>query len=331
MKLLILNTIDPYYNLAIEEYIFENCQEETFILWQNRPCVVIGKNQNAFAEIDLSFTKNHNIDVVRRITGGGAVYHDLGNLNFSYISPDHNGGIDFAKFTYPIVNALRSLNLDAELSGRNDIMINGKKISGNAQFSKNGRVLHHGTILFDSDLSVLSSALHVDPSKISAKAIKSVRARVTNIKKELSLEIDVLEFRDIIAEHVKKMFGAEVMEAPTSYEVNKLYERNSSEEWIFPGRDYLSKYSLRFKKRFEFGIIEFLFAMKNETVESLSIFGDFFEDSSVSELEESFKGKTINEITKNYRTFKVENYIYGMTSDNLLELMQSEILPENNI
>ena len=291
MKLLILNTNDPYYNLAVEEYIFDNCEEETFILWQNEPSVVIGKNQNAFAEIDLDYAKENNINIVRRITGGGAVYHDLGNLNFSYISPHHDGGIDFKKFTYPIVIALRSLNLDAELSGRNDILINGKKVSGNAQFSKNGRVLHHGTILFNSDLSVLSSALRVDPSKISAKAIKSVRARVTNIKIELKSDVSLSEFRDIIAEHVKKTFGANEIEAPISEEIKKLYERNSSKEWIFPEREYLSKYSLRFKKRFDFGILEFLFAMKNETVESLSIFGDFFEKRAVSELEEMFRNK----------------------------------------
>ena len=331
MKLLILNTNDPYYNLAVEEYIFDKCVEETFILWQNEPCVVLGKNQNAFAEIDIDYAKQKNIKIVRRITGGGTVYHDLGNLNFSYISPNHDGGINFEKFTYPIVDALLSLSLNAELSGRNDILIDGKKVSGNAQFARGSRVLHHGTILFDSDLTVLSSVLRVDPSKINAKAIKSVRTRVTNVKDELKNDISISEFRSIIAERLKKMLGAEECEAPISNKIKLLYERNSSKEWIFPERGYLSKYSLIFKKRFAFGSLEFLFSMKNETVESLSILGDFFEIRPVSELEVMFKGKTLKEIINNNKVFKVENYIYGMTSDDLIELFENKVLPENNI
>lgn len=331
MKLLILDTNDPYYNLAVEEYIFENAQEETFILWQNKPCVVIGKNQNVFAEINLDFTKEQNIKIVRRITGGGAVYHDLGNLNFSYISPTHCGGIDFAKYTHPILCALKSMSLDAELSGRNDILIDGKKVSGNAQFSKNGRVLHHGTILFNSDLSVLSSALHVDPEKIKSKAIKSVKSRVANIKELLCTDLSVIEFRDIIAKHIEKEFDADRIDAPSSLEIDKIYERNASSDWIFPNRELLSKYTLNFKKRFDFGSIEFCFSMRNELVESLRIYGDFFEINPVFGLEESFSGKTISEIKIGYKNFKIENYIHGMDSEDLNILLQNEVLPANNI
>jgi hypothetical protein len=172
---------------------------------------------------------------------------------------------------------------------------------------KNGRVLHHGTILFDSDVSVLSSALHVDPEKIKSKAIKSVKSRVANIKELLCTDLSVIEFRDIIAKHIEKEFDADRIEAPSSLEIDKIYERNASSDWIFPNRDLLSKYTLNFKKRFDFGIIEFCFSMRNELVESLRIYGDFFEINPVFGLEESFSGKTISEIKIGYKNFKIEN------------------------
>ena len=172
MKFLTLKTTNPNINLATEEYLFTHCEDDIFMLWQNEPTVVIGKNQNAFAELNMDYIKNNNIHVVRRITGGGAVYHDLGNVNYTFISGKKGSvGIDFEYFTKPIIHALPSLGISAELSGRNDILIDGKKISGNAQHTSGNRVLHHGTLLFDSDLSVLSDALKVDEEKIKAKAI----------------------------------------------------------------------------------------------------------------------------------------------------------------
>ena len=204
MKLLILKSKDPYLNLAIEEYLFRNTTDDIFMLWQNEPTVVIGKNQNVYAEINREYTKEHNIKIARRITGGGAVYHDLGNVNYTFISSRNKEGIDFKYFTAPIIDALKAIGVNAELSGRNDITVNCKKISGNAQYSTDTRTLHHGTLLFDSDLSVLSSALNVDEEKIRSKAISSTRSRVINIKDLILENYKTDEFIDIIKNHIIK-------------------------------------------------------------------------------------------------------------------------------
>ena len=218
MKIYINESTDPYYNLAAEEYLLEHTSGDIFFLWRNSPTVVIGKNQNAFAEIDTRFTKEHNIAVVRRLTGGGAVFHDLGNVNFTFISPAggelaegiREGGLDFGHFTRPIIDALNSLGIKATLTGRNDIAIEvdgenhnceSRKISGNAQCvynvkncdvrnnntgndnAQNGltNTLHHGTLLFSADFSNMQGALRVSPDKLKSKGIKSVRSRVANI------------------------------------------------------------------------------------------------------------------------------------------------------
>ena len=182
MKFLRLNTTDPYYNLAVEEYLFRHATEDVFMLWQNEPCVVIGKNQNAYAEINMDVARRDGIAVVRRITGGGAVYHDDGNVNYTFIAASGNASLDFSRFCAPIIDALCEVGVTAALSGRNDLTVDGKKISGNAQHSANGKTLHHGTLLFDSDLEKLSSVLHVDEEKLRAKSIRSVRSRVINLK-----------------------------------------------------------------------------------------------------------------------------------------------------
>ena len=191
MRLYILNDHNPYRNLATEEYLFETSDDDVMILWQNDPTVVIGKNQNAFAEINTDFTEKKGILIARRISGGGAVYHDLGNVNYTFISTKSKNEIDFKTFTLPIIEALAHLGISAELTGRNDIEVCGKKISGNAQHVKENKVLHHGTLLFNSDLGVLSSALNVDEEKIKTKAIKSARSRVINIIDLIEKKISV--------------------------------------------------------------------------------------------------------------------------------------------
>ena len=180
---------DPAWNLALEQYLFETVPRGTtvFYLWQNDNTIVIGRNQNAEREIDSDYVRAHGIRVVRRLSGGGAVYHDLGNLNFSFITDaPEDGRIDMRAFCEPVAAALRELGANVEISGRNDMTVEGKKFSGNAQFLRGGRVLHHGTILYDSDLSVLGKALKADPEKIASKGVASVRSRVTNLKPYLN-------------------------------------------------------------------------------------------------------------------------------------------------
>ncbi|MDD4570740.1 MAG: lipoate--protein ligase family protein, partial [Tepidanaerobacteraceae bacterium] len=196
---------DPYFNMALDEYVVKHLDrsDDYFYFYQNRPTVVIGRNQNTIEEVNSEYVKNHDITVVRRMSGGGAVYHDLGNINFSFVvdyrKEDFNSIERFAK---AIIKALGKFGVDAEFSGRNDISIAGKKFSGNAQYVTKKRILHHGTLLFDSDLTVLTKALHVKTEKIKSKGIKSVKSRVTNVKDYLKTDATVWEFKELLLKYV---------------------------------------------------------------------------------------------------------------------------------
>ena len=320
MKFIILETKDPYMNLAIEEYLFSESEDDIFMLWQNDPCVVIGKNQNAYAEINREFVEKNDIKIVRRITGGGAVYHDKGNVNYTFISSEKmTDGIDFAYFTSPIIEALSSLGLEAELSGRNDLLTNGKKFSGNAQHSKNGRTLHHGTLLFDSDLGVLSSALHVDEEKLRSKAIKSTRSRVTNLRPLLASDFTVEEFISLVADFVENKYSIQRESAPSSDKIDALRERNASCEWIYPTRELISSYSTVKKKRYPFGIVEVYLDMSNDTIRNIHVSGDFFGVKPVSQIEGALCGVSLDNVREKLGEMCVDECIYGMSADMLAD------------
>lgn len=317
MKLYVLKTHDPYYNLALEEYLFSETDDDVFMLWQNESCVVIGKNQNAYAEINIDKAKENNIKIVRRITGGGAVYHDLGNVNYTFISSkNEEKGIDFEFFTRPIIEALFSLGVNAELSGRNDLLANGKKFSGNAQHSVGHRTLHHGTLLFNSDLSVLSSVLNVDKEKIQSKGIKSTRSRVINLS-ELIGEQSVEEFIELIASFVEKKYGVKRSEAPKNDAINTLCARNASSTWIFPERELVARYSVRKKKRYDFGIVDIYLDMSNDLIRDVKISGDFFGRAPIDELEKALSSLSLEELRDKVKSISVNEYIFGMDSDML--------------
>ena len=198
------DSTDPRYNLALEEYVFKHLKfEEDFImLWQNEPSVIVGKNQNTVEEINVDYVEQHGIHVVRRSTGGGAVYHDLGNLNYTFITKADGTGIDFRKFTQPVIRVLNSLGVPAEFNSRNDIAIRGKKFSGNAQRVYKNRVLHHGTIMFNSKLEDVHNVLKVKAEKFKSKSVKSVRSRVTNISDYLPEPITIDEFKKLLLERL---------------------------------------------------------------------------------------------------------------------------------
>ena len=319
MKFLILKTTNPYKNLAVEEYLFSHTSDDVFMLWQNEPTVVIGKNQNAFAEVNIDYAREKGVHIARRITGGGAVYHDLGNLNYTFISSREKAEIDFGFYTQPIIKSLKKWGIEAKLSGRNDICIGEQKFSGNAQHTKNGRTLHHGTLLFDTNFSALSTLLTVDEEKLKAKAIKSTRARVTNLKEHLPFDISVEEFIKMISESLILDFSPEIITPPENEIINAIEKRNASGEYLFPESDFLSSYTIIRKKRFDFGSVSISLDMKNEYIKKIRISGDFFELRDIRELEELLVGRSIfNPISD----ISIGEYIFKMTNEDFLALLK---------
>ena len=213
MKFISNNNInDPSLNLAMEEYVLKNLpsEESYFLFYINRPSIIVGKNQNTIEEVNQAYIDKHQIDVVRRISGGGAVYHDTGNLNFSFITDDDGHSFhNFKKFTMPIVQALQSMGVNAEMTGRNDIQVGQAKIYGNAMVKVKNRMFSHGTLMLNCDLNEVQKALKVNPAKIKSKGVKSVRKRVANIEEFLEQPIDIEEFKKII---LKTIFGENEVE-----------------------------------------------------------------------------------------------------------------------
>jgi lipoate-protein ligase A len=283
---------DPHFNLAAEEYVLKNFRENCFMLWRNRPSIIVGNHQNTLAEINLEYVRKNNIDVVRRLSGGGAVFHDLGNLNFTFIKnagPGENK-IDFSKYTEPVIEVLRNMGLDARFEGRNDITIDGKKISGNAQAVSGNRVQHHGTLLFSSVMSNLSNALKVNPLKFKDKAVKSVRSRVGNINEFLEKDMDVLEFRDRIMDHILKTHEeARLYEYSEEdrVQINKLKEEKyDTWEWNFGSSP---RYNFEKLIKTNGGNIEFHINVENGIMKDVKIFGDFFNTLDTKEIEDMLK------------------------------------------
>ena len=323
MQVLTLNSTNPYLNLAIEEYLFLTCEEEVFMLWQNSPTVVIGKNQNAYAEINEKAVLDNGVFVARRITGGGAVYHDLGNINYSFITPNaQNKGIDFATFTTPIITALKNLGVDVSLQGRNDLITNdGKKVSGNAQHRIGDRVLHHGTLLFSSDLTFLDKVLKVDEEKLKSNAVKSTRSRVSNIKEYLPKDLSVKDFIEKLKESIINEYQAKIIDAPTCNEINDIYNRNASKEYIFPEKPFLNDYTLTNKKRYPFGTIETFVKMSGKVIESVKFQGDFFGVKPISELELLLKNAHVSDLNVLLDVVDLTEYVMGISKVELIELI----------
>lgn len=324
MKYIDSHSLDPYFNLALEEYILKNfdIDEEIIFLWQNTPTIVVGHNQNTIEEINLSFVNEHKIKVVRRLSGGGAVYQDLGNLNFTFLIHLENPiNLDIKEFTLPVVKALNQLGAAAELSGRNDITIEGKKISGNAQRLFQNKLLHHGTLLFDSDLEVITKALQVGFDKIQSKGIKSVRSRVTNIKPYLNnKQMNITEFKESI---LKELFqGREIKHYPLGEydleQINKLVEEKYSRwEWNF---GYSPPYTIKNSRRFSGGKVELLLDVEKGRIKNCQIFRDFLSLCDISEIEDALKDQQYqSEVIKEILAKFDLKYYFGDIS--LAELM----------
>ncbi len=330
LKLLInSDCTDASYNLASEEYLLsKELDEDTdiFMLWRNGPSVIIGKNQNAYSQINIDYVTANKIQVIRRLTGGGAVFHDLGNVNYTHITKaKENAALDFSAFTVPVINALKSLGADAALSGRNDICISEKKISGTAQCVYGGKIMHHGTLLYSADLSKLSGALNADEDKLKDKGIKSVKSRVANIKTLLSLDMDVTEFMAFLADFFKndKTYSNVTVESisPKNVpEIKKLHdEKYSTWEWNFSKSP---EFEYKNKMRFPFGSVELYMKSENGRITDISFYGDFFGALDAKELAAKLIGSELDyeSLKAKLSALNLSRYIMNCTADDLIKL-----------
>ena len=314
---------DPYFNLATEEYVLKEIDDDSFMLWRNAPSIIVGKHQNTLAEINLDYVKQNNIKVVRRLSGGGAVFHDLGNLNFTFTmkSEDENM-INFRKYTEPILEVLQNMGIDARFVGRNDLTIEGKKFSGNAMHIWKNKVLSHGTLLFSSHMPDLSAALNVDPLKFRDKAVKSIRSRVTNISEHLKSPMEVMQFAALIHDHITEKYpDARVTELTQDdhHKINELVrEKYNTWEWNF---GYSPNYNFSKVLRTEnSGTIEFDLDVHNGMIMHAKFFGDYFSKFDSEDIESAITGIGHQEqlIRKALEPFNIEDYFSGLTLDELI-------------
>lgn len=320
--------VNPKINLAIEEYVLKHLpvdKEDYLLFYINEPSIIIGKNQNTIEEINTDYVTKNDIHVVRRLSGGGAVYHDLGNLNFSFLTKDDQKSFhNFSKFTEPVVEALHQLGVDAKLTGRNDITVNDKKISGNAMFATKGRMFSHGTLMLESDIERIVSALKVKKEKIESKGIKSIRSRVANINDFLPNKLTMEQFKQYLLESI---FGSK--EKITEYVLTeedweKIHaianERYEQWDWNY-GKS--PKFNYIHSKRFPIGSIEVRLEVTKGIIESAKIYGDFFGVGDIKEIEEKLTSIRYdkNSIEEVLADVDVSKYFGAITKEEFIDLL----------
>ncbi|MGT2811885.1 lipoate--protein ligase [Streptococcus minor] len=323
MKYIVNNSNDPAYNIALEAYAFKELTDidEIFILWINEPAIIIGKHQNAIQEINKEYTDEHGIHVVRRLSGGGAVYHDLNNLNYTIISnKSEEGAFDFKTFSKPVIDTLSTLGVEANFTGRNDLEIDGKKICGNAQAYAKGRMMHHGCLLFDVDMTVLGQALKVSKDKIESKGVKSVRARVTNINNELPEKMTVLDFKEAILNQMKKEYPDMDEYVLSEDELARIQEIRDSQfatwDWTFGATP---EYTVERSVRYPAGKITSYIKTEKSVIESIKIYGDFFGIGDVSDIEQLLIGTRYEylDVLEKLKMVDTTHYFSRMTTEEV--------------
>ncbi|MHC8517621.1 lipoate--protein ligase [Sporosarcina sp. ITBMC105] len=319
---------DPRINLAIEEYVLKNMDvdKDSFLLFYiNEPSIIIGKNQNTIEEINTEYVDANGIHVVRRLSGGGAVYHDLGNLNYSFITKDDGESFrNFKKFTQPVIKALNEMGVKAELLGRNDILVEGRKVSGNAQFATLGRMFTHGTLMFDTEIERVVSALKVRKDKIESKGIKSIRSRVANISEFINEQMTIEQFRKKI---LTSIFNGEenVKELElTEEDWTKIHalsaERYANWDWNY-GKS--PKSNVQHSHRFPVGSIDVRLQVEKGTIQSVQIYGDFFGVGEVTAIEERLQNVQYNReaINAALEGLDIPTLLGGITSEEFVNLI----------
>ena len=316
---------NPFFNLALEEYFLKrtDLNGSVLMLWQNEPAIVVGKHQDTMAEINEAYVKKHGIHIVRRNSGGGAVYHDLGNLNFSVIEA-YTASSSFAVFAEPVIRCLDRLGVTAQFSGRNDITVEGYKFSGNAQYIYKGKILHHGTILFSGDLHVLSEALRVNTQKLAAKGVPSVRSRVTNLVPYLP-NTSFEEFKHklvdefLVGENGERYALSETDIAAANEIMRNKYETT---DWNYNGRRNWSKTG---HLRCAAGTFCLEVSMEDERIKYIQLSGDYFSLRPIEELLNPFIGKsaTLEVLEAELAKIDFSTYIREFSMNDMLELLQT--------
>jgi lipoate-protein ligase A len=316
------NNTDPYFNLAAEEYVLKNFTDDVFMLWRNDNAIIVGKHQNTLSEINLHYVKEKGIKVVRRISGGGAVFHDLGNLNFTFIRTGEEGNlVDFKKFTLPIIEVLQKMGVNAKFEGRNDLTIEGKKFSGNAEHVWKSRTLHHGTILFSSVISDLTKALKVNPLKFRDKAVKSIRSRVTNVSEHLNEKMDVTEFSNRVMKHIMEKYEDSVLYEFSDNDIKNIEKIRDDKfgkwEWNF---GYSPKYNFQKLIKTNGGTLEFHIDVEKGIMKDVKIYGDFFHKYDIDVIEKALSGVQHDQgsIKDALLTFEFDNYFKNISLEEFL-------------
>ncbi len=305
------------FYLATEEFLARNYPaDEYFFMWQVNPTVIFGRNQLIENEVNLKYVKDNNIQFYRRKSGGGCVYADFSNIMFSFITPNFNKDFVFSTYLNKVAEILKSLGLNAYVSGRNDILVDGLKVSGNAFYQVNSRSVVHGTMLYNTDISVMVKAITPDNEKLISKGIDSVRKRVTNIKDHLNITIE--EFKD----HIRKNIADE--EITLSESDIKLIEKIEAtylkEDFIY-GKN--PNYTIKKKGKTEAGVIEISLELKNNIVKKINMLGDYFLIGDEDEFLQFFRNKsfTKEEFKQVLQTVNINDYIYNLTAEEFLQIL----------
>ncbi|GAX08164.1 lipoate-protein ligase A [Secundilactobacillus silagincola] len=335
MRYVSMTAHDIGRNLATEQYLMNNKDfgEPLVLFYYEKPCIIVGRNQNTLEEINQKYVEEHNITVTRRLSGGGAVYQDLGNLCFSFVLDSNSEQFgDFKSFVQPIVDALHDMGATSvEVSGRNDILVDGKKFSGNAMYTKNGKTFSHGTLMLDVDQNVIADALNVPEDKIASKGIKSVRSRVTNLKPYLAPEyqnITVPEFRDKL---LKELFHVDsldeikdkeyVVTPDEQKEIDKIYEQYYNNwDWVYGTSP---EFTVKKRQHFDSGTIDARILVEQGKISQIKFFGDFFGPKDANELAEQLKGIRYDRenLEKAFADVDISQYFMGIKKDELVDLL----------
>ncbi len=315
---------DPRINLAIEEHILRNLTvtEPIVLFYVNDPSVIIGRNQNSIEEIDPDYIEANSINLVRRLSGGGAVYHDHGNLNFSFVTDGSRDLHNFSKFNDPIIAALRGLGVNAELHGKSDIFADGKKISGNAQYSSKGRMFSHGTLLFDTNLEHLLKAINPRGAVIESKAVQSIRNFVTNIRELLPQDMTIDELRAAL---LAALFDGKVVEYElTAVDWQKIHtiarDRFGSWDWNV---GHAPKFNVQTSERLPIGKVDARISVDSGHIQGLKLYGDFIGECEVSELESELRGVRYQEdaVRERLQIINLNEYFGELSPDDFLHLL----------